>query len=62
MIADPWFYAAAVPAILLTGISKGGFAGGIGLVAVPLMALTISPVQAAGIMLPILIVMDMMGV
>lgn len=62
MITDPWFYTAAIPAILLTGISKGGFAGGIGLVAVPLMALTISPVQAAGIMLPILIVMDMMGV
>lgn len=62
MIIDPWFYCAAIPAILLTGISKGGFAGGIGLVAVPLMTLTISPVQAAGIMLPILIVMDMMGV
>lgn len=62
MITDPWFYFAAIPAILLTGISKGGFAGGIGLVAVPLMALTISPVQAAGIMLPILIVMDLIGV
>lgn len=62
MIVDPWFYFAAVPAILLTGISKGGFAGGIGLVAVPLMALTVSPVQAAGIMLPILIVMDLIGV
>lgn len=62
MITDPWFYSAAIPAILLTGISKGGFAGGIGLVAVPLIALTISPVQAAGIMLPILIIMDMIGV
>ncbi len=62
MITDPFFYMAAIPALLLTGISKGGFAGGIGLVAVPLMALTISPVQAAGIMLPILIVMDLIGV
>lgn len=62
MISDPLFYFAAVPALLLTGISKGGFAGGIGLIAVPLMALTISPVQAAGIMLPILIVMDLIGV
>ncbi len=61
MINDPLFYALAVPAVLLTGISKGGFAGGIGLVAVPMMALAISPVQAAGILLPILMVMDTIG-
>jgi len=38
MIENPWFYALAVPAVLMTGISKGGFAGGIGLLAVPMMA------------------------
>ena len=48
-------------AVLITGVSKGGF-GGLALLAVPLMALVISPVQAAGIMLPILIVMDWVGV
>jgi len=57
MITDPVFYCAAIPAVLITGISKGGF-GGIALLAVPLMALVISPVQAAGIMLPILLAMD----
>ena len=62
MIQDPWFYAAAVPAVLIAGISKGGFGGGVGLVAVPLMALVISPIQAAGIMLPILCMMDLFGV
>ncbi len=62
MIEDPWFYAVAVPAVLIAGISKGGFGGGVGLVAVPLMALVISPVQAAGIMLPILCLMDLFGV
>jgi uncharacterized membrane protein YfcA len=41
VIADPWFYAAAIPAILLFGISKGGFGSGAGLFATPLMALTI---------------------
>ena len=61
MITDPWFYLAAVPAVLITGMSKGGF-GGIALLAVPLLALTVSPVQAAGIMLPILLVMDAQGV
>lgn len=57
MINDPFFWATAVLAVLVTGISKGGF-GGLALFAVPLMALTISPLQSAGIMLPILIVMD----
>lgn len=60
-ISDPLFYAFAVPAVLLVGLSKGGFGGSIALLGVPLMSLTISPVQAAGIMLPILVVMDIVG-
>ena len=61
MITDPWFYAAAIPAVLLVGISKGGFGSGAGIFATPLMALTIPIPQAAAIMLPILIVMDAVG-
>lgn len=61
MIVDPWFYAVAIPAVLLFGISKGGFGGGLGAAAVPLMALTVSPVQAAAILLPILCVMDLVA-
>ena len=59
MLTDPWFYAAAVPAVLIFGIAKGGFGGGLGVIAVPLMALVVSPVQAAAVMLPILCVMDL---
>ncbi len=62
MITDIWFYALAVPAVLLLGMSKGGFAGGLGILGVPIMSLAISPIQVAGILLPILIVMDMVGV
>ncbi len=51
------FYLVAVPAVILLGFSKGGFAG-LGLVATPLLALVMSPIQAAGIILPILIVQD----
>lgn len=58
---DPIFWAVAVVSVLITGVSKGGF-GGLALLAVPLMALVISPIQAAGIMLPILIVMDWVGI
>jgi uncharacterized membrane protein YfcA len=61
LIADPWFWALALPAVALTGISKGGLGGGAA-VATPLMALTIPPAQAAAIMLPVLCVMDVAGV
>lgn len=57
MIENPLFWLCAAVAVFITGVSKGGI-GGLSVLAVPLMALTISPVQAAGIMLPILIVMD----
>lgn len=62
MIDIPLFYMIAVPAVLLVGISKGGFGSGLGILAVPSMALVVSPVQAAGIMLPILCLMDLFGV
>lgn len=58
MIADPWFYACAVPAVLLVGLSKGGFGGATALLGVPLMSLAVPPIQAAAIMLPILMLMD----
>ena len=61
MLTDPVFYALAIPAIILLGLSKGGFSG-LGSVSLPLLALAISPVQAAAIMLPILIVQDVVGV
>jgi uncharacterized membrane protein YfcA len=59
LLADPWFYAAAIPAVILVGISKGGLGGGVGVVGVPMMALAISPIQAAAILLPILVLMDL---
>ncbi|MDJ0921426.1 MAG: sulfite exporter TauE/SafE family protein [Henriciella sp.] len=61
MITDPVFWIIAIFSVLVTGVSKGGF-GGLALLAVPLMALVVSPIQAAGIMLPILIVMDWVSV
>lgn len=61
MLTDPFFYAVAIPAVILLGLAKGGFAG-IGVVAVPLMALAVSPVMAASITLPILLVQDVVSV
>ena len=58
---DPWFYAWAIPAVIITGISKTGLGAGVGGVAVPMMSQVIAPGVAAGIMLPILCVMDVLG-
>ncbi len=60
-VPDLWFYVIAVPAVILVGISKGGFGGGIGSVSVPMLSLVMPPLQAAGIMLPILCFMDLFG-
>lgn len=61
LITDPGFYAVAVPAVLLMGISKSGFGAGFGSLAVPLMALSVSVPQAAAILMPLLFVMDVLG-
>ncbi|KJS09741.1 MAG: membrane protein [Gammaproteobacteria bacterium BRH_c0] len=62
MITDPFFYLCAIPAVLLFGMSKGGLGGGPAMLSVPLMALAISPLKAAAILLPILVVMDAFAV
>jgi len=61
MIVDPLFYALAVPAVVMLGLSKGGFAG-IGALSLPMLAMAVDPVRAAAILLPILIVQDVVGI
>jgi uncharacterized protein len=60
-LPDPIFFAAAIPAVALVGLSKGGLGGAFALIGVPLLALVVSPVDAAAIFLPILIVMDIVA-
>lgn len=54
------FYVVAVVAIVLTGLSKSGFGGGLGVMAVPLMSLFVTPQFAAAVMMPILLAMDLL--
>jgi len=55
---SPLFWLLAFTGVVLTGISKSGFAGGAGVVAVPLLSLIMPVQQAAALMLPLLLVMD----
>lgn len=57
---DLLFYAAALPAAILVGLSKGGLPV-VGMLGVPILALVVSPVQAAGLLLPIFVVSDWFG-
>lgn len=55
-------YFLAAFAVLLTGISKSGFAGGLGILGVPLLALVMPAQSAVVLLLPILLGIDLLSV
>jgi len=61
MLHDPRFLIAAALAVILLGLAKGGLSG-LGALGTPLLAMAVPPVQAAAILLPILIVQDVVSV
>jgi uncharacterized membrane protein YfcA len=56
----PAFWLAAVLAAALVGMAKGGLPV-VGMLSVPVLALVISPVAAAGLLLPVYVLSDMFG-
>jgi uncharacterized protein len=61
VITDPLFYLLAIPAVTALGLGKGGFVG-IGMIATPLLALAVPPLQAAAVLLPILMCQDIISI
>ena len=62
MISDPFFYAVAIPAVILFGLYKSGVGGALSVPFAPLIALATSPLEAVAIMLPIMLTMDVFAV
>lgn len=61
IITEPLFYAVAVPAVIFLGLAKGGFSS-VGSAATPLLALYLPPLEAAALLLPILMCQDAISV
>ncbi|MTH76467.1 sulfite exporter TauE/SafE family protein [Paracoccus aestuariivivens] len=57
---DVWGWTLGIVAAFAVGLAKGGLAM-VGVISVPLMSLVMSPVQAAGILLPVYIASDVGG-
>ena len=61
LLSDPATLTLAIIAVMVLGLAKGGFSG-LGALATPLLALTLPPVTAAAMLLPILLVQDVVSV
>jgi len=61
LLADPLFVAVSLVGVCLLGVSKGGFFG-LGVLALPLMSLFVSPLQAGAIILPTALAQDVVTV
>lgn len=55
---DPFFWLVAVSAVFIVALAKSGLLGSIALIGVPMLTLVMAPREAAGMMLPVLLVMD----
>ena len=58
MTADWIFFAVAVPAVLFAAVSKAGFGSGAGFASAAILSLVLTPTQALGMMLPLLLLVD----
>lgn len=62
MPPDLYFWTVAVLAVFIVALSKSGLVGSLGMVAVPMMSLVMPARDAAGMLLPLLLVMDAIAI
>jgi len=62
MHLDLYFFVFAIPAVVFAGMSKGGFGSVAAFAATPFLALILTPGQAVGLMLPLLMIMDVTAI
>ena len=58
---DPLFYLVTAIAVIMLGLSKGGFFG-LGVMGLPLMSLYVPPLQAAAILIPVVLAQDVLTI
>jgi uncharacterized membrane protein YfcA len=58
MPADWLFYLVGLPTIFIIAVGKGAFGGGLATIGVPLLALVMSPIDAAIVVAPLVTLMD----
>lgn len=61
-MSDPLFWLLAVAVVFVVALSKSGLLGSLGLIGVPLLSLAMPAREAAGMMLPVLLCMDAIGI
>ena len=61
LLSDPKVLVLAIIAVIIVGMAKGGFSG-IGVLGTPVLALALPPVEAAALLLPVLLVQDVVSV
>jgi uncharacterized membrane protein YfcA len=61
-MTDLYFWAIAALAVIIVALSKSGLVGSLGMVGVPLLSLVMPARDAAGMLLPLLLVMDVIAV
>jgi uncharacterized protein len=59
---DYAFWAVAILAVFVVGLSKSGLVGSLGMIGVPLLSLVMPAREAAGVMLPVLLSMDVIAI
>lgn len=59
---DLWFYLVGLATTFAVALSKGAFGGGLAVLSVPLLSLVMSPIEAAIVTAPLVLVMDIFAI